>query len=282
MTSSVLPVLFALFLWWFSTGVILYLDGLSRATHGITMLVSTLILILALFGIAQSSRDASVWGAYQGFACGLLVWGWHEISFLLGYVTGPRTAACPPACSGLVRLMRAVETIAYHEAAIAVTAVLVVALTADGVNKVGAFTFVILWWMRLSAKINVFLGVPNLAEDWLPEHLRYLESYFRRRPMNVFFPFAVTVSTLAAFLLVRSALEDRASPGETVGLTLLAVITALAVIEHWFLVLPLPTAKLWSWGLASHAQDHEVQSSTMPDRPLEAVSSIIVPVPRRM
>ena len=30
----------------------------------------------------------------------------------------------------------------------------------------------------MSAKLNVFLGVPNLNEEFLPEHLRYLQSFF--------------------------------------------------------------------------------------------------------
>jgi hypothetical protein len=32
MSQYALPVLFALFLWWFSTGAILYLDGLPQRT----------------------------------------------------------------------------------------------------------------------------------------------------------------------------------------------------------------------------------------------------------
>jgi hypothetical protein len=33
MTSAAAPVLFALFAWWFSTGIIIYLDGLPRHTY---------------------------------------------------------------------------------------------------------------------------------------------------------------------------------------------------------------------------------------------------------
>ena len=53
------------------------------------------------------------------------------------------------------------------------------ALTRDGANQVGLWTFVILWAMRQSAKLNVFLGVRNLSEEFLPEHLRYLETSLR-------------------------------------------------------------------------------------------------------
>jgi G3E family GTPase len=35
------------------------------------------------------------------------------------------------------------------------------------------------------------------------------------------------------------------------GDTFLATMMALAILEHWFLVIPLPAGKLWQWGLAS-------------------------------
>ncbi len=43
------------------------------------------------------------------------------------------------------------------------------------------------------------------------------------------------------------------APGVTAsgaaGLTFVIAMLALAVIEHWFLVLPLPFARLWEWAL---------------------------------
>jgi G3E family GTPase len=35
------------------------------------------------------------------------------------------------------------------------------------------------------------------------------------------------------------------------GETFLATMMTLAILEHWFLVIPLPAGKLWQWGLAS-------------------------------
>jgi len=34
-----------------------------------------------------------------------------------------------------------------------------------------------------------------------------------------------------------------------VGFALLSAITALALLEHWLMVLPVPDAKLWRWML---------------------------------
>ena len=43
-------------------------------------------------------------------------------------------------------------------------------------------------------ELNVFLGVRNLNEQFLPKHLRYLGSYLVQKPMNLLFPLSVTVS----------------------------------------------------------------------------------------
>jgi hypothetical protein len=40
-----------------------------------------------------------------------------------------------------------------------------------------------------------------------------------------------------------------ATPFRAVGDTLLATMLILGVVEHWFLVLPLPLSELWSWSI---------------------------------
>ena len=169
MADHGLPVLYALFLWWFSTGLILYLDGLPRRTFRWSMLGCTVLALLSLWGLFATRDDTSVLGAYAAFTYGLLVWGWHEMSFLMGYVTGPRREPCPGGCRGWRHLMHAIEAILWHELAIAATAVVMLALTWDSANQVGTWVFMVLWVMRLSAKLNVYLGVPNLTDEFLPE-----------------------------------------------------------------------------------------------------------------
>ena len=254
------PILFALFIWWFSTGVILYLDGLPRRTFRLSMQVMTVAAGLALVALALASNDDSVSGAYIAFTCALFVWGWHEMSFLMGFVTGPRTSECPEGATGLRRAWYATETILYHELAIAVTAIIIAAIS-TGPNRVGLWAFLVLWVLRISSKLNVFLGVPNLAEEWLPEHLVYLKSYFRKRPMNLFFPFAVTISTVLTAVLVLWAADPQATAAQATGWTLIATLLGLAVLEHWILVLPIPFAAIWSWGLASRQAKSEPPSS---------------------
>jgi putative photosynthetic complex assembly protein 2 len=246
-----LPVLFTLFIWWFSTGVILYLDGLPRATFKWTMLAFTIVLVLALVGLSASRTDTTESGAYCGFTCGVLVWAWQEVAFLLGFVTGPRRTPCPAGAVGWQRARFAMQAVLHHEMALVLLCVAVVAVTWGGANQTGLWTFVILWAMRQSAKLNVFLGVRNLNEGFLPDHLKYLQTYFARRPLNALFPVSVAASTVIAAVLWQAAMAEGASPFQRTSHNLNAGLLTLAVLEHWFLVLPLPFEALWNWGLRS-------------------------------
>lgn len=249
-----LPALYAVFVWWFSTGLLFYLDGLPRHTFRWSMLGATAVLATALCGLAISGTTPTMAGAYLAFTCGVLVWGWLEMGFLMGFLTGPRKVPCPRGCGGWRHFGHAVQAILYHELTIIVCAGVIVAVTWDGANQVGAWTFMILWGMRQSAKLNLFLGVRNLSAELLPEHLQYLRSFFKRRAMNLLFPFSVTSATVFAALLMERALATDANAFETVGLVLLATLLVLAILEHWLLVLPLPVAALWAWSLRSRAE----------------------------
>ena len=257
-------MLFTLFVWWFSTGAILILGGLPRRTARWSMLGATVVLCGALYGLAASRDDTSIAGAYCAFTCAVLVWAWQEIGFLLGYVTGPRQTACPVGARGWRRAGFALQTILYHELALVALAIAVVAITWDGSNPVGTWTFMIFWAMRQSAKLNLFLGVRNLSEEFLPPRLRYFESYFTRKPMNVLLPLSVIASTITATMIWQRAISADAEAAAT-GYTFLGALLALGIIEHLFLVMPLPATGLWRWGL--RARNERNMNETSPDLP---------------
>ncbi len=245
------PALFALFTWWFSTGAIMYLDGLPRPTFRWSMAGASVLFAVSLAGLWATGGDVTVRGAYLAFTFGLLAWGWQEISFYMGYVTGPRRAACPDGCGGWRHFGHAIGTSLWHELAIIAAGAAIVALTWGAPNRIGMWTFMVLWWMHQSAKLNVFLGVRNLNEEFLPEHLLFLRSFLTKKPMNLLFPVSITVSTVILVLLVEAAVAHGASRFDRAGFCFLSVLMALAVLEHWLLVLPLPAAKLWGWSLRS-------------------------------
>ncbi|MDX2308676.1 MAG: putative photosynthetic complex assembly protein PuhE [Hyphomicrobium sp.] len=250
MTEYGWPVLYVLFVWWFSTGAVLYVIGLPRRMYPALLAAASALSGLAIYGLATSADDGSVTGAYLAFTAALVVWGWHEMSFLTGLVTGPRTTPLSTGAVGMTRFREASETLLYHEIAIVLTLVVIGAVTLGQSNETGFWTFFVLWAMRLSAKLNVYFGVPNLTEEFLPPHLTYLKTYFRRQPMNLLFPVSVTASTIAA-VAVAMAAAGSPSEGQGAGLALVTALLVLAIIEHWFLVLPIPAAALWTWGLAS-------------------------------
>ncbi len=251
MQQFVVPLLFTVFIWWFSTGLILYLDGLPRRTFKWTMAGATVVCGLGLGGLFASSAHTSVAAAYCAFTCALLVWAWQEVAFLLGYATGPRRVPCPPEAKGWSRARLALQAVLHHEFALAVLAGCVLAATWGQPNQTGWWTYIILWTMRQSAKLNVFLGVRNLNESFLPEHLKYLQTYFARRPMNGLLPISVIAATAFAVPLWQAALAPAATAFEEASLTLLATLLSLAIVEHVFLVLPLPLDLLWKWGMRS-------------------------------
>jgi putative photosynthetic complex assembly protein 2 len=251
MSDYLLPILYTLFVWWFSTGVILYLDGLPRWTFRWTMLFTTIVLGLALCGLFATRDDNRITGAYLAFTCAVLVWAWQEVAFLLGYVTGSRRTPCPVGATGWRRAGYAFQAVLHHELALLVLGAAVVAATWGGSNHTGLVTFAILWLMRQSAKLNVFLGVRNLNEGFLPAHLKYLHSYFRSAPMNPLFPISVAASTWLAVLAWQGAVADGIGRHEATSATFLATLLSLAILEHWFMVLPLPSERLWNWGLRS-------------------------------
>ena len=69
--------------------------------------------------------------------------------------------------------------------------------------------------------------------------------------MNLLFPVSVSLSTVAATVMVAHAVSPGASDFAAASLTFLGTLMILAVIEHWFLVLPLPVTAPWRWALSS-------------------------------
>ncbi|NDB22989.1 MAG: DUF3623 family protein [Burkholderiaceae bacterium] len=105
--------------------------------------------------------------------------------------------------------------------------------------------------MRQSAKLNVFLGVLNLNEKFLPVHLKYIHTYFTRRAMNPLLPVSILMACLFAIPLWQTAFTTGVTPYQIASSTILATLLSLAILEHILMVLPLSTEGLWKWGLRS-------------------------------
>jgi putative photosynthetic complex assembly protein 2 len=239
----------AVLLWWVSTGAILILCALPRRTFAWSMAAATLVLAASIYGIATLAADTSASAAYLSFACALGAWGWIEMSFLFGFVTGPRTLPCPASAEGWQRFNLATQTVLHHEIAIVVGAALLVAVTWGAPNQTGTLTFLVLMLMRLSAKLNIFLGVPNLTDAFMPAHLAHLKTYFRKRPFNALAPLSLGGGAVLAVMFWNQAVSAEPGSGAAVGGMLLFALTALAVVEHLFMLLPVRDDLLWRWAM---------------------------------
>lgn len=217
------------------------------------MLGSSLVLLIALYGLGWSAELETAAGAFLAFTCGLFIWGWHTMSYFMGVITGPRRPRCQPGCRGWSHFFHAVRSGLYHDLAIIITVILMVAMTWGKPNLFGLWTFLVLWTMHVSAKLNVFLGIRNLNKEFIPEHMDYLKAFFRRRSMNLLFPISVTAATIVTWLLIQQATVPGQSAHTVSGLTMLATLMALAVLEHWFMMLPIPAEELWRWSLRNRA-----------------------------
>jgi putative photosynthetic complex assembly protein 2 len=258
MVELVIAVSFAIFVWWFSTGAILYLDNLAKATFRWSLILFGGITAAALVCLAKLSDQLTVSGAYAGFVCAICVWGWVELSFLTGVVTGPNKTAWRPPLAGqselkFQRLKMAVSALLYHELLIAFFGFVIFFLTYDKHNQVAMATYLVLWVMRSSSKVNLFLGVRNWSAEFLPDHLRYMKSFFKRRAMNWLFPISVSISLISLYLLSIEAFAQQTTIAEKTGLILVGALLALGLIEHLLMVVPFSANAIWKWALPASA-----------------------------
>ena len=247
MGEMITAFVFVTCLWFFSTGAILWLNRLDRETHPASLLGISVLCGPAVCGVIVSASESSVSAAYLAFAASLIIWGWHEMSFLMGFVAGPRRTACPQGSRGWERFRLATATLIHHEIALAATCFGLFAITWGQPNQIAAQTFAVLFAMRLCSKFNIFLGVANTGAEMMPDHLDYLKTYFRTRAMNPLFPFTLAGSVALSLMLGSAALSAPAGSGAAAGYLLLLMLALLGVIENCILMMPLRASALWAW-----------------------------------
>ncbi|MEM6438183.1 MAG: putative photosynthetic complex assembly protein PuhE [Pseudomonadota bacterium] len=240
-------ILFGVFVWWFSTGAILWMATRPGRWPEYATVATAPVAAAAVIGLERAGGDVSPMGAFEAFSCAILVWGWFELAFLSGLILGPSKAECPPGLTGWSRFRAAWRALSHHELALLAAMVLLIGLVWDQENRFGLFTFAVLFTARISAKINVFLGVPHITEEFLPPAVRHLRSFFRRGPMTVAFPISVGLLNFATAIWLERAYAAPAGSGAEAGYVLVATLSLLALVEHWVMVLPVKDAALWRW-----------------------------------
>lgn len=238
------PFALAMGLWWLLTGAVLWAARCRPAGQRQSMGVATLGCVAGIVIAAESADMPSLLGSYMGFSGVLLIWCWIELAFLLGWVSGPNRLPCPPQSRGWSRLRMAVRAILHHEIALLVAGLAICLPAWGAANTTAAQVFLVMYAMRLSTKLNLFWGVRNFYEGFLPGPTSHLSSYFRRRGLTPLF--AVTASLVAVLTVLawQQALmpQDAWSSARD---AFVASLFTLSLLEHLLLVLPIRPERLW-------------------------------------
>jgi len=253
-------IVLAMLAWWFFTGAILLVIRMADRRGGDAyrraVVVSVPILALGVAAVMLSGPQTGLGGVYAGFLGALVVWGWIEIAFLTGVITGPEPRPCPPGAQGRARFWAAWQALAHHEVLLLTGFLGVIVAVHGQPNTVALWTYAILFCARISAKLNLFFGVPRINLEFIPRPLEHLKSHLRRGPVTMAFPVAITALSFAVACFVERLIGAE-TLAQTVGFALLATLAGLALLEHWLMVLPLPDARLWRWMLPDSEPTNE-------------------------
>ncbi len=263
--SLLTPILIVIAVWWFGTGIVLYLQ--QRIAVVRTPLIATLsvLSIAALVGLYVGSNGTQHWQSYVGFVSAIVLWGCIELSYYTGLVSGVHQRTCPDGIDTIKRFKLALGASIWHEVSVLFAGGVVLTLLLGSDNPAGLYSFLVLWLMRWSSKLNLFFGVPNFNTDWFPQRLAYAHSYIRRAPVTLFFPVSVSIAGLIAMQLITSSLAK--PPAEALATLLPAVLLLLAILEHVFMALPIADSELWNRIFARDdidpdgAEHHELPSA---------------------
>jgi putative photosynthetic complex assembly protein 2 len=236
---------FAVAMWFTATGLVVWLDRLPRTRWPAIMVGATVAAGLAMGVAIITAGMTGAAAAYLAFACGLTLWAWHELAFLFGYLTGPNRAPCPDDATGWRRFRLATATLIHHEVAVFGTLLVLALATWGQPNQTATMAFALLFALRISAKFNIFTGVPHLSAELLPDHLGYLASYFRvARPGRLF---AISIAGIVATTALLARVTLTAPSGLATGYGLACALTLLGLVEHLFLVVPWRDTQLFAW-----------------------------------
>ncbi|MEX0368817.1 MAG: DUF3623 family protein, partial [Ruegeria sp.] len=149
-----IAALIALFIWWFSTGTILmavkYADRAGDKARRATTIAALPLMAVGAYGTFWSMTQTDILGTYVAFLSALALWGWIELAFLTGIITGPNRMALPPHKAEWERFIRAWGTIAYHEMLLTATLLAFGLVLWHAPNPFAFYTFAVLFFARIS------------------------------------------------------------------------------------------------------------------------------------
>lgn len=257
--SLLAPILVVIVAWWLGTGLVLYLQQSIVKVR--TPLIVTLITVsvASLAAMLVSAQGTQPWQSYLGFIAAICLWGCIELSYYTGLISGVHKRKCPDNCEIGKRFRLALGASIWHEVSVLFVGGIVLTLLLKTENPIGLYSFLVLWLMRWSAKLNLFFGVPNFNTDWFPKRLAYAHSYIRRAPVTLFFPVTVVLASLVAVDLISKGM--RSDYNQSLITLLPGVLLLLAILEHLFMALPIADSELWNRIFArEESEDNDIHS----------------------
>ena len=191
-----LALVVALLLWWLMTGLALMSVHQPRALKQPIFLLVTIIAAIAVWGVEANAAQHTTVATVTGFAMGLVIWAWLELSYLMGYITGPVKRPATDDMTWQQRFYNALGTTIYHELLVLGAVGIVCMLGAGLPNPTIQNTLAVLWLMRWSSPTTCDIS-PLICARVKTVGL----SFFRRRSP----PIAPTY----CFLTVTSPLSRR-------------------------------------------------------------------------
>lgn len=257
MTTVFLPIAFVVFVWWISTGVVLWLArGLDRQIH-LRLIVMTILCALGFAGVIISSANATVGSVYLAFMSAIAIWAWVEFTFLTGLITGSEAKPCPTNVNEVKRFWLAFKTICHHEYALLAMMCLLAGLDTTAGTGMAIKTFALLWILRLGAKLTIFSGVPRLSTNMMPERIAYMTTYFRHDRIGIGFWVSVTCCSLFLVASTYVLATGSLTPVSQTQILILSTLVGLALLEHVFMVLPFSESSLWQWAMLKEDKQNQ-------------------------
>ena len=241
-----LALVVSVVLWWLMTGLALMSVHQSAVVKKMIFAVSSVLTLIALLGVETNAAAQTSFATLAGFAMALLIWAWLELSYLMGYITGPVKRPAVAAMGAPKRFAKALGTTIYHELLVVGVVGAVCVLGAGQPNPTIQNTLAVLWLMRWSTKLSLFFGVKHFNSEWLPENMRYITSYLsagRNSWVSIFSTILAAFCTYILFFWGQMATD----PAAALSLFLIAWLAGLAVLEHVFLMMPMGESALWRW-----------------------------------
>ncbi|GIS01773.1 MAG: hypothetical protein CM15mP103_03240 [Gammaproteobacteria bacterium] len=85
----------------------------AAGTQAAHLFLATIFATVSIWGVEANAASHTTWRRH-GFAMGLIIWAWLELSYLMGYITG-REAPATASMTLPQRFYNALGTTIYHE-----------------------------------------------------------------------------------------------------------------------------------------------------------------------